>query len=170
MWRADLGLNVCQMDVFFGKSLQENLTCLCSEKKVHIVAIVYINTSCAFISARDSFNITCKHYDLIYSQQKKISPRLLPLPTQCDVFLDCCCKISCYTLYFSSKIAWFSTVFYSSVSDKNCQNLSLKNQAIFEEKYSAQHILLLAWHHKSSGKHHIELVDAIIVERFLFSQ
>ena len=88
------------------------------------------------------------HYDLL-TPGKKISPRLWPLSTRCDVFLDSCdanSKIYCIE-YFSSKIAWFfhhlvlAFLHYKKLI-KN--DLLLKNQAIFEEKYSMQYILLLA--------------------------
>ena len=90
------------------------------------------------------------HYSLWSTDiRKKISPRLWPLSTRCDVFLDSCdanSKIYCIE-YFSSKIAWFfhhlvlAFLHYKKLI-KN--DLLLKNQAIFEEKYSMQYILLLA--------------------------
>ena len=92
--------------------------------------------------------ISKMHYDLL-TPGKKISPRLWPLSTRCDVFLDSCdanSKIYCIE-YFSSKIAWFfhhlvlAFLHYKKLI-KN--DLLLKNQAIFEEKYSMQYILLLA--------------------------
>ena len=101
------------------------------------------------------------HYDLL-TPGKKISPRLWPLSTRCDVFLDSCdanSKIYCIE-YFSSKIAWFfhhlvlAFLHYKKLI-KN--DLSLKNQAIFEEKYSMQYILLLASHWVDKGHNHGEI-------------